>query len=172
MWTVSFFLFRKSSVDKVFSPEKLDTAIQVVNPQFILIVAAVFLLMGALVLWSAFGEVQSCADAVAIPTEGGVICYADARDRHAMRPGLEVVTATGTGSIAEVSGTPISRAEAETEIGDAYTAYIARLSDWNIRLRLDVAPAAEQAFPVTIIAERMRPIELFLNRQQGTGEIR
>jgi len=50
-------IFRKDSLDKVSSPEKLDDYIRVTTPSvWITLIAIVLLLTGALV-WGIFGEV-------------------------------------------------------------------------------------------------------------------
>jgi len=50
-------IFRKESLDKVSSPEKLDDYIRVTTPSvWITLIAIVLLLTGALV-WGIFGEV-------------------------------------------------------------------------------------------------------------------
>ena len=51
-------IFRKESLDKVSSPEKLDDYIRVTTPSvWITLIAIVLLLIGAIV-WGIFGEVE------------------------------------------------------------------------------------------------------------------
>ena len=51
-------IFRKKSIDKVSSPEKLDDYIRVTTPGvWIVLIAIVLLLIGA-VIWGVFGNVE------------------------------------------------------------------------------------------------------------------
>ena len=50
-------IFRKKSIDKLSSPEKLDDYIRVTTPSiWVVLIAIVLLLVGAIV-WGVFGEV-------------------------------------------------------------------------------------------------------------------
>ena len=50
-------IFRKESIDKVSSPEKLDDYIKVTTPNVWLTLIAVMLLLIGAIIWGIFGEV-------------------------------------------------------------------------------------------------------------------
>ena len=49
-------IFRKSSIDKVSSPEKLDDYIRVTTPGVWLTLAAIIILLAGAVIWGTMGE--------------------------------------------------------------------------------------------------------------------
>ena len=51
-------LFRKSSVDRMNSPEQLNEYVRVVRPGVWIVLGAVALLLAGVVIWGVFGEVD------------------------------------------------------------------------------------------------------------------
>lgn len=51
-------IFRKSSIDRVQSPEQLNDYIKVSNPSAWVIIIAAIVLLGAVLVWSIFGTVE------------------------------------------------------------------------------------------------------------------
>ena len=49
-------LFRKKSIDKVSSPEKLDDYIRVTTPSVWITLAAILVLLVGAIIWGIFGE--------------------------------------------------------------------------------------------------------------------
>lgn len=56
-------LFRKSSIDRVTSPEQLNEYIKVVRPGVWVLLAAIIVLLLGFVLWGIFGTVEIRSDA-------------------------------------------------------------------------------------------------------------
>ena len=52
-------LFRKSSIDRVSSPEQLDDYIRVTNPGVWLVLAAVIVLLAGACVWGIFGRLET-----------------------------------------------------------------------------------------------------------------
>ncbi len=55
-------LFRKKSIDKVFSPDQLNDYIKVSNPSTWVILAAVIILLAAVLIWAVYGELPGTAE--------------------------------------------------------------------------------------------------------------
>ena len=51
-------LFRKSSIDRVQSPEQLNDYIKVSNPSVWIIIIAIIVLLVAVIIWSVFGTLK------------------------------------------------------------------------------------------------------------------
>ncbi len=70
-WNINKNLFRKSSIDRVNSPEQLGEYIRVANPGVWLILAAIVVLLVGVVVWSILGTIKTtvntCASVKAIP---------------------------------------------------------------------------------------------------------
>ena len=65
-------LFRKSSVDRIQSPEQLNDYLRVTNPAVWGMLAAVIILLAGLLLWAALTYIGSYADGTA-QVENGVM---------------------------------------------------------------------------------------------------
>ena len=67
-------LFKKSSMERICSPEKLNDYIQVANPSIWLILSAVALLLMAVLVWGIFGSVSSSTTVKGVAMDGKIIC--------------------------------------------------------------------------------------------------
>jgi HlyD family secretion protein len=81
-------LFRKSSVDRLSSPEQLDEQIKVTSPRAWLALSAIGGILGTAVMWGFLGNVPSKVAATCILIRPG---------------GLDEIVATGTGWMSDVS---------------------------------------------------------------------
>ncbi len=63
-------IFREKALEKISSPEQLNNYLKVTNPAVWMILAAVILLLGGLLAWSAVGELETTVDAVAYVENG------------------------------------------------------------------------------------------------------
>ncbi len=55
-------LFRKKSLDKVFSPDQLNDYIKVSNPSTWVILAAAIIFLAAVLIWAVYGELPGTAE--------------------------------------------------------------------------------------------------------------
>ncbi len=83
-------LFRKKSLDKISSPEKLNDYISVTNPGiWLLLVGIAVVLIGA-VIWGFFGKLETRIKVPAIVGDEGTLLYVEASEISKIRGGLEV----------------------------------------------------------------------------------
>lgn len=164
-------LFRKASLAKIQSPEKLDTYLKVVNPRLTIVIVAVALLLAALAIWGCFGTLDTTLAARAYRADGAIVCYVGADAAQDLMPGMVVLADGQEGEILTVSDTPLSRAQAEAQIGDGFTADSLALADWNARVELSLPSLPETArpFAVTIITRRERPLDFVLYTGESAG---
>ncbi|MBO6230028.1 MAG: hypothetical protein J6O50_05630, partial [Ruminiclostridium sp.] len=66
-------IFREKALEKITSPEQLNNYLKVTNPAVWMILAAVILLLGGLLAWSAVGELETTVDAVAYVENGTAV---------------------------------------------------------------------------------------------------
>ncbi|MBK5251537.1 MAG: hypothetical protein JJE29_02695 [Peptostreptococcaceae bacterium] len=50
--------YRKNSLDKLSSPDKLDEAIKVVTPKLWIMLAGIFILLCTFAVWGIYGEID------------------------------------------------------------------------------------------------------------------
>lgn len=163
-------LFKKSSVQRITSPEKLNDYIQVANPSIWLILAAAVLLLASVLVWGIFGSVSTTATVKGLAQNGQIVCYIGTNSGISVEKGMQVaisgdMKSTVTGEISEVSAAPLSYTEASAGIDSDYAVYALSLADWNTKATITAnSPLTEGAiYTVSITTESLRPIELVFN---------
>ena len=164
-------LFRKSSVERLSSPEKLNDYIQVSNPGgWMVLIAALALLLGVLT-WGFFGELTENVSFTGV-AEGNVLrCYVSDLVSRDLAVGTEVTItpmhnaengAAVTGQITYIADLPLSYDEAEQEVEGAYLKAALGLSNWNVVVRVacDEPLVDGIVYSVIAVTETMRPIDL------------
>lgn len=148
-------IFRKESLQKVSSPEELHDYIKVSSPSVWLIIGAVAVLLLGLLVWAAFGTVDSAVTAPGVARDGVVRCYLP--EAAGLAPGQKVRLGKLEGSVSAVSARPLSREAAAADCGgDAYTVYRLGLSDWNFVVEISLPGAPEGFVQPQILTEQVR----------------
>ena len=132
-------VFREKTMDKISSPEQLTDYLRVTNPGIWVILAAVVLLLGALLAWSAVGTLETTADAKAI-----------IQDHTA-----QVVT-VGTESGEVRTGMPLRIASREYIISNTDT------DEYGRTVASAETDLPDGAYDAEIVVEQIRPIEFLL----------
>lgn len=164
-------LFKKSSVERFSSPEKLNDYIQVSNPSsWMVLGAALALLLGVLV-WGFFGELTESTTFTGVVENGMLHCYVDSATSAKLEQGMIVsivpVARTETaedvgGCVAYVAETPLSYEEASAGIEQDYLLAVLGISTWNMAVRVSPAePLLEgMVYSVSAVTDTQRPIDL------------
>ena len=162
-------LFKKSSVERISSPEKLNDYIQVANPSIWMILSAIILLMLAVGIWGFFGSVSSTATVNGLAVDGKVICYINTNAGINVQPGMQVAISgdkgTVTGEVTEISSIPLSYAEATSGIESDYAVYALGIADWNTQavISADTELTDGAIYLLSITTQSLRPIDLVFN---------
>lgn len=149
-------LFRKTSIDRVNSPEQLNDYIRVANPSvWILLAAIVFLLVGV-VVWGVFGTIETKVDATAIVRDGKATAFVSANSLSSLEVGMAVGIEGEEGVIAGIDKVPV-------EITDDFPSYFLYLSglnagDFAYRVYVDIAGVGDGVYPASIVVDSINPI--------------
>ncbi len=158
-------LFRKSSLDKVSSPEQLNEYIRVTNPSVWLILGAICILLVAVLVWSFLGTLPTTVTVSAIAEDGRAVAYLPPEEAAALRVGMRAAIGGASGAVESIGETPLSYDEAASVAGGDYFAYALGLSAWNTRVV--VAPDAPLAggglMTVVITADETSPASFLFN---------
>ena len=92
-------LFRKKSYEHINSPEKLDQYLDIPGPNTWALIIALFIAIGAAILWGIFGSVPDTVEAVGIRPPRGITCFVSSQEAHRIEPGMKVVVSDDKNSI-------------------------------------------------------------------------
>lgn len=163
-------IFRKSSVDRINSPEQLNDYIKVSSPSVWILLAAVIVLLAAVLIWSATGSLPTQISVNAIAEDGALVCYFSQEDAAKIQEGMNVRLSDGeTGSVASIGSFPLSQEEVAAAISDNgdYALHSLNLDEWNvpIAIQADINLQDGRIYPLVITLNSVNPIEFLLNGQ-------
>ncbi len=155
-------LFRKSSIERISSPEQLNDYIRVTNPSIWIILAAILVLLASVFVWGIYGSIPTTITISGVAKDGKVVCYLTESDVAKVNSEMPVKINQVEGTIKAVSPSPMSYDELSTMYSD-YTIYSLQLSQWNYEVILQAEGIADGIVPVSIVTESLKPIEFLLN---------
>lgn len=164
-------LFKKSSVERFSSPEKLNDYIQVANPSSWMVLAAALALVLGLLVWGIFGELTQSVTFTGVVENGMIRCYVDNLTSSQLEAGMTVdivpISQTDTaepvgGCVASIADTPLSYEEASEGMEQDYLLAVLGISTWNIVVEVSPAePLLEgMVYSISAVTETQRPIDL------------
>ncbi len=153
-------IFRKSSLDRVSSPEQLNDYIKVSNPSVWLVLGTVIVMLIGVCFWGIFGTLTTTREAVAIVQDGKSTCYVTPEEVNNLAPGMEVRIGGSTGKIVSITSTPI---EITTDF-NAYALYLSgiKVGDWMVAVEVDTT-VQDGTYMANIVLETISPISFLLN---------
>ena len=84
-------LFRKKSIDKISSPDKLSDYIRVANPGGWMILAAIVILLAGACVWGMYGRLETKLQVAAVCDGKSVTCYVPEADIDSVKLGMSIV---------------------------------------------------------------------------------
>ena len=149
-------LFRKSSIDRVNSPEQLNEYIRVANPGVWLVLAAVVVLLIGIVIWGVFGNVETKVETGVSVDQKTALCYVSEEYASRITPGMAVRTEEFEGTVKGVSSAPV---KIEDNIDD-YILYLTGFSsgDFCYEVEVSLPGAAAGIYPAEIIIDSTKPM--------------
>lgn len=153
-------IFRKTSLERVSSPEQLNDYIKVFRPGVWLILAAVVVMLIGALVWSVFGTLTTTRNAVAVVTGGKAVCYLLPEDTDGLTVGVPVQIADSTGGVTAIATTPT----AIPVDFDAYALYLGdfQTGDFVVAVTADIK-LQDGVYPAKVILESISPISFILN---------
>lgn len=164
-------LFKKSSMERIASPEKLNDYIQVSNPASWMVLGAALAVLIGLLAWGIFGEVTESVSFNGYVKDGQLYCYAPGEIASQLEKGMEATvqpmtgsesTQAMTGRILTIAEQPLSFDEASRGITSDYMLASLHITGWNIAVTLEVdAPLYDGVvYQVNVVTQTLRPIEM------------
>ncbi len=154
-------LFRKSSIDRVNSPEQLNEYIRVTNPGVWLVLAAIVVLLVGVLIWSIWGAVETTVDTGLVVDGDTAVCYVSAEDAAELKAGMSVSAEDMTGSITNVIATPV-------QVDDSFNDYVLYLTgfakgDFCYAAEVDISGMADGVYAAVVTVDSTHPISFVTN---------
>lgn len=156
-------LFRKSSLERIASPEQLTDYIRVTNPSVWIVLIAIAVLLCAALVWSVFGSLTDTLRLNALVRGDEAVCYVDDDTAKKLAAGMEVRLGEAKGTLGEVAPLPISAQTLRARLPDDYTFSRLSAGEWNYEVKIDVSGLADGLYEAQIILESIRPIAFLWN---------
>lgn len=153
-------IFRKSSIDRVSSPEQLNDYIRVSNPSVWMMLAAVIVLLAGVCVWGVFGRLESKAYSAGTCENGMFICYVAEEDAAKVKTGMPIKVNGNEFAVSEISQRPIC-VSADM---DPYLMHLGGFSEgeWMYEIIADV-DIPDGTYKAEIVTESVSPMSFILN---------
>lgn len=158
-------LFRQTSMDRISSPEELNSYLRVARPSVWLALAAVILLLLAFIAFSIFGTLPASIAARGIAKDGEVLCYVT--DATRVSPGMPASISGIPATVVSVFTVPLSREEVDEVHPEDFLVHQLNPQAWNYPVYLQAQGVPDGVWDVVITTETIHPIEFLL---KGSGE--
>lgn len=153
-------LFRKSSMDRVSSPEQLNDYVRVSNPSVWVIMAAVIILLIGVCVWGIFGRLETKIESAGICENGVFTCYVNEEKVRQIKSGMTVNVDGSTLVISEISEKPVS-VSADM---DGYLMHLGDFSEgeWLYEVTA-VGTLPDGTYEADIVTSSVSPMSFILN---------
>ena len=99
-------IFRQKSLDRISSPEELNSYMKVANPSVWIILLAVVLILAGAIVWGIVGRIETKVPAVAVSSEDGVYLFISEQYASPVEAGMKAVINDVSYDITYVSPQP------------------------------------------------------------------
>ena len=153
-------LFRKKSLDRISSPEQLNTYIRVATPSVWMLLTAIVVLLVGVCVWGVLGHLDTKLPVVTVAEQDAVIAYVKEADVAKVSAEQAVSVAGAQGKVLSIDAEPM-------RVDDTFTEYMRHLGsiqqgEWVYAVTLDVACEAG-IHAAQIVIDSVSPMSFVLN---------
>ena len=153
-------IFRKKSLERVESPEKLNDNLRVTSPGVWLVLGAVIALLIGVVIWGVLGRIESKSPAAVVCREGKGVCYVP---EAALEGVIRYKTVTVDGKELGLEPSVLEPQVVSTDM-DVYVMLAGRLSVGDIVYPIDISETLEDGvYEGSVLTEELSPMSLFFS---------
>lgn len=154
-------IFREKSLEKISSPEQMNDYIRVSSPSVWMVLAAVIVLLAGVCVWGVFGHLDTAVQTGGVCTNGRLTVFVGEEDHDKIRENAVISVDGVEYAVAESTNAPV-------RVDDQIDPYIVHLAgftegDWVYRLCADAPGLADGVYTVSVVTERVRPLDFVLN---------
>ena len=154
-------LFREKNLERISSPEQLNSYIRVSTPSVWLLLAAIVILLVGVCIWGVFGYIHTTIPVLAVAEGHTATAYVRETDVHKVADGTAVSMNGIEGHVLSVSSEPVYVKE------DTFTEYMRHVGqlqpgDWVYKLALDL-DCADGIYTAQIVIDSISPMSFVIN---------
>jgi len=153
-------LFRKSSIERVTSPEQLNAYIRVSNPGVWIVLGAVVLLLVGVCVWGVLGHLDTTVDIAAVVKDGEITLYVKETDAASVEVGMPVRIGDGEFTVAAIASEP-------QRVDGSFSEYALHVGGYQSGQWVYPAAAsgtlADGVYRAQIVVESVAPLSFVLN---------
>ena len=153
-------LYRKKSLEKISSPEKIDGCIRAVNVRLWIVAAACMLVHLSLLLWGVFGKVEITQRAVTVCQNGAAVCFVDEGQIDEISDDTEFRIGGRPYTHGEISARPEKACDAMSEYAAHVGLYDENQWVYAAVLRADLD---DGVYETEVVTQSISPILLLTN---------
>ena len=127
------------------------------------VLGAVVVLLISVLIWSVFGTLPTTLKVTTYVKDGVSVCYLDSDSAEKIKSGMEIKIGDVTGTVSEVSMTPVSLTKLNDEYGDANTANALSAGTMNYPVKADISGVSDGLHQMVITIDTAKPISFILN---------
>lgn len=155
-------IFRKTSVERVSSPEQLNDYIRVSNPSVWMTLGAIIILLAGVCVWGVLGRLETKVSAAALADSGAVVCFVKEAEAGRIQSGMTVRVGGQTFTVAEVSQAPVAVGQ-----GGQFSEYLLhvgnlQVGEWVYEVHLN-GSLADGVYAAEIVVDSVSPLSFVLN---------
>ena len=153
-------LFREKSLQRISSPEQLNTYVRVSTPSVWLLLSAIVVLLIGICLWGVFGHMDTVLSVAAVSEAGEAMAYVHAAD-------VQKISADTIVKIGEVEGKVLSISTEPVAVDEEFTEYMRHVGglqegEWVFEAQLE-ADCPDGVYAAQIIVDSVAPMSFVLN---------
>ncbi len=156
-------LYRQKALERVTSPEQLNSYIKVSSPGVWFMLVAILLVLLAGFYWAFTGTLEVRVDTRAVTIDGATYCWLPANDIVNLKPGMTVRLGNDLGKVTEIDS---EHSDYDQIMNIAKDLGIRTpdilLNDRLYRVTMKVSGASNGVEDVAIIIETVRPADMLL----------
>ena len=153
-------LFKKSSMDKVSSPEQLQDYVKVANPGLWMVISAIVILLAGVIAWGFIGKIATTMSTAIVTDDGKSVIYVGESDVEKIDVGMTVRSEGREYTITDIAKEPIKVDGSLTD----YAIHSSGLTagEWVYVVSID-GEHSDGVQKADIVIESISPISFILN---------
>ncbi|MBR4026743.1 MAG: hypothetical protein IKJ01_04200 [Lachnospiraceae bacterium] len=154
-------IFNNKDMDRINSPEQLNTYIRVSNVGVWLVLSAIVVLLLGVCVWGIFGRLDTTLNVVSVAENDTIFCYIAEEDIYSIAEGMTVYINEKEYHISDVEAEPIA---VDSTMSD-YMLHIGDLQvgEWVYIVNLEGENLANGIYHAEVVIESIAPLSFIWN---------